>query len=373
MESSMTAKKAESPAGNPILAVGAQDRVFDQPIRVGIVGLGRIGWCHHAQIIRKHSGFELVAVCDTQKVCRDEAKAEIGCAVYSSLGTMLKDERIELVVVATPSKFHQRMVIQALKAGKNVLCEKPSALSARGIDAMIAAAEAAGKLLTMHHNRRLDPDFLYVKEKIESGVLGKVFRIRRSVVGFGRRNDWQTLLKYGGGMIGNWGVHLVDQVLQLMTGPVTDVWSDVNRYLNPGDAEDDLVALLRDDNGLVADVEMTSVNAAPTPNWVVLGTSGSLWINGNTAKPKVFDPAQLAPVTSNDMPYAIGRQYGVIPGPDTIPWQEIEEPVKPTGTYCTYYDNLYDGIRSGAPLLVQPLSARRTYAVLDRVRRGTGF
>ncbi len=369
----MTAKKAESPAGNPILDLGAGDRVFEQPIRVGIVGLGRIGWCHHAQIIRKHGGFELVAVCDTEKERRNEVKAEVGCAAYATFGAMLKDPNVELVVVATPTKFHQAMAIKALKAGKNVLCEKPSALSARGIDAMIAAAEQAGKVLTMHHNRRLDPDFLYVKEKIESGVLGKVFRIRRSVVGFGRRNDWQTLLKYGGGMIGNWGVHLVDQVLQLMTGPVTDVWSDVNRYLNPGDAEDDLVALLRDDNGLVADVEMTSVNAAPTPNWVVLGTSGSLWINGNTAKLKVFDPAQLAPVTANDLPYAIGRQYGVIPGPDQIPWQEIEEPVKPTGTYPTYYDNLYDGIRSGAPLLVQPQSARRTYAVLDRVRRGTGF
>ncbi len=369
----MASKQAASPSGNPILDIGAGDRVFDRPVRVGIVGLGRIGWCHHAQIIRQHGGFELVAVCDTQKAVREEVKAEVGCAAYASFGAMLKDANVELVVVATPTKFHQRMAIQALRAGKHVLCEKPSALSARGIDAMAAAAEAAGKVLTMHHNRRLDPDFLYVKEKIESGVLGKVFRIRRSVVGFARRNDWQTLLKYGGGMIGNWGVHLVDQVLQLMAGPVTDVWSDVNHFVNPGDAEDDLIALLRDDNGLVADIEMTSVNAAPTPNWVVLGTCGSLWIQGSTAKMKVYDPAELAAVTANDIPYAIGRQYGVIPGPDKIPWREIEEAAKPVGQYASYYDNLYEGIRHGAPLLVQPASARRTYAVLDRIRRGTGF
>jgi scyllo-inositol 2-dehydrogenase (NADP+) len=369
----MTAKKAEAPAGNPILDLGAGDRTFEQPIRVGIVGLGRIGWCHHAQIIQKHGGFELVAVCDTQKKVREQVSAEVGCKAYANLGSLLKDENVEMVVVATPTKFHQRMAIQALKAGKNVLCEKPSALSARGIDAMIRASATAGKVLTMHHNRRLDPDFLYVREKIESGVLGKVFRIRRSVVGFSRRNDWQTLLKYGGGMIGNWGVHLVDQVLQLMEGPVTDVWSDVNHYLNPGDAEDDLIALLRDDNGLVADVEMTSVNAAPTPNWVVLGTAGTLWIQGKTAKLKVYDPAGLGEVTANDFPYAMDRKYGVTPDPDKIAWQEIEEDAAPSGDYGTYYDNLYDGIRSGAPLLVEPVSARRTYAVLDRVRRGTGF
>ena len=115
------------------------------------------------------------------------------------------------------------------------------------------------------------------------------------------------------------------------------------------------------------------VNAAPTPSWVVLGTAGTLWIQGKTAKMKVYDPAGLGEVSANDFPYAMDRKYGVTPDPDTIAWQEIEEDATPSGNYGTYYDNLYDGIRSGAPLLVEPVSVRRTYAVLDRVRRGTGF
>ncbi|MCK5805540.1 MAG: Gfo/Idh/MocA family oxidoreductase [Lentisphaeria bacterium] len=369
----MAAKNANTSKGNPILDLGASDRVYDNPVRCGIVGLGRIGWSHHAQIIGKHGGFELVAICDREADRRKEGAEATGCKTYARLGSMLKDENVELVIVATPTKFHQKMVIQALKAGKNVLCEKPSALSARGIDAMMRAAESAGKLLTMHHNRRLDPDFLYVKETIDSGRLGKVFRIRRAVTGFSRRNDWQVLLKYGGGMIGNWGVHLVDQCLQLLDTPVKDIWSEVNHFLNPGDAEDDLLAIIRGESGMTMEVEMTSVNTAPIANWVVLGTAGSLWIQGTKAHVKYFDPAKLRVLEPNDIHYAPGRQYGVTPDPDTIPWEEVEEDAKPANTYPSYYDNLYAALREGGTLLVEPSSARKTYAVLDKVRRGTGF
>ena len=369
----MSSKKSNTSQGNPILDMGNERAAYDAPIRCGIVGLGRIGWCHHAPIIRRHGGFILEAVADREPERRREVEAETGCRTYANMGSLLRDDRVELVIVATPTTFHQKMAIQALRAGKHVLVEKPAARTARGIDAMIRAAEAGGVTLTMHHNRRLDPDFLYVKEVIESGKLGRVFRIRRAVSGFSRRNDWQVLLKYGGGMIGNWGVHLVDQCLQLLDAPVADIWADVNHIINPGDAEDDLLALIRSESGLVMEIEMTSANAAPTPNWVVLGSAGSLWITGSKAHMKVFDPDALAPLSPNDVPYAIDRQYGVVPGPDVIPWEECEEDAKPAGTYPSYYDNLYAAIREGGTLLVTPQSARRTYAVLERIRRGTGF
>ena len=370
----MTAKKrVATSAGNPILDLGDAQRTYDDPIKVGICGLGRIGWCHHAQILSNHNGFEIVAAADLEPDRRREAEQTYGCAVHPNLTSLLTNDAVELAIIATPTKYHTPMAIQALNAGKHVLVEKPAARTAKGIDRMIAAARQAGKVLTMHHNRRLDPDFLYVKETIDSGRLGKVFRINRAVTGFSRRNDWQVLLKYGGGMIGNWGVHLVDQVLQLLDGRVADVWSDVNHLLNPGDAEDDLIALIRGENGLVINVEMTSVNAAPTPNWVVLGDSGSLWIQGRTAKMKLFDRAKLRDVKPNDVRYALGRAYGCQPDPDTIPWEEIEEEPKPKGRYVSYYDNLYAGIRDGAALVVEPESARLTYQVLERIRRGTGF
>lgn len=367
-----TGKKSAQPAGNPLFDVGSAKAVKN-PIRCGVVGLGRIGWSHHAQVIMQHSAFELVAVCDGEAERRVEAQQAADCAAYERLEDLLQDDAVELVIVATQSIDHEPMTIQALKAGKHVLCEKPAAQSAGGIRRMIAAANKADRRLTMHHNYRLNPEFLYVREVIQSGILGQVFRIKRRNQGFGRRNDWQVLRKYGGGMTGNWGIHLVDQCLCLLDSEVADVWGDVKQVFNPGDAEDDIKALIRGASGMTLDIDMTSANAAPEPSWVVLGTQGTLWIQGGKAHLKYFAPKQLPRLKVNDLPYAIGRQYGVIPGPDAVPWQEIEAETVPQKKYPSFYDNLFDAIRKGKKLVVEPDSALRTYAVLDRIRKGSRF
>ncbi|MBW3622532.1 MAG: Gfo/Idh/MocA family oxidoreductase [Armatimonadetes bacterium] len=370
--SEQAASPAVSPAGNPLFEVGSTEQA-EQPIRCGVAGLGRIGWGHHAQIIQKHGGFVLAVVCDPEEDRRAEAVQATGCAAASRFEEMLENDAVELVIVATPSIEHEPMTIAALNAGKHVLCEKPAAQSAAGIRRMRAAAQEAGKTLTMHHNYRLNPEFLYVREVIESGVLGRVFRIKRRVQSFARRNDWQVLRKYGGGMTGNWGIHLVDACLCLLDSDVADVWGDVRQVFNPGDAEDDIKALIRGESGMTLDIDMTSANAAPEPSWVVMGDCGTLWIEGKTAHLKYFDPKELPPVQVNDHPYALDRKYGVMPGPDAIPWQQRDEEPKPQKAYPSFYDNLYRAIRQGEPLLVEPDSALKTYEALDRIREGSRF
>ena len=364
--------KATQPAGNPIFEVGKTQKVKN-PIRCGIVGLGRIGWAHHAQTIKQHGGFELVAVCDIMEERRAEAKADFDCATYETLDELLRDENVELVIVATQSVDHEAMSIAALKAGKHVLCEKPAAGSAKGIKRMMAAAKKSGTLLTMHHNYRLNPEFLYVREVIKSGIIGKPIRMKRSHQAFNRRNDWQVLRKYGGGMTGNWGIHLVDACLQLLDSPVQDVWGDVKHVFNPGDAEDDIKAIIRGESGMTLDIDMNSTNAAPEPSWVVAGDCGTLWLQGKTAHLKFFERKKLPQLKVNDLPYAIDRKYGVMPDPDNIPWQEREEEIAPKKKYPTFYDNLFDAIRKDKELLVTPESALRTYEVLDAIRKGGPF
>ncbi|MFH1571504.1 MAG: Gfo/Idh/MocA family oxidoreductase, partial [Gemmatimonadota bacterium] len=167
-----TTRKVASPAGNPAFDVGGlKGKRIGEPVRCGIVGLGRIGWSHHAQIQQQHPGFELVAVCDREPDRIAEAVAASGCAGYRSLAPFLRDPRVELVVVATPSKFHEPMALKALQAGKHVLVEKPAALKTAGIDRMIRAARRAGAVLTMHHNYRLNPEYLAVHEIIAAGTL----------------------------------------------------------------------------------------------------------------------------------------------------------------------------------------------------------
>jgi len=369
-----TKKPGETPAGNPAMDIGglASKRIRN-PVRCGVVGLGRIGWCHHSKIIREHNGFELAAVCDLEDARIKEAQDACGCKGYKRFEDMLKDDDVELIVVATQSVDHEPMAIKASKAGKHVLVEKPSAATPQGITRMIKAAQAADRLLTMHHNYRLNPEFLLAREIIESGKIGEIFRIRRSVGGFGRRNDWQVLRKYGGGMTGNWGVHLVDQSLQLMGSKPKFVWGKVSHLLNPGDAEDDIQAIIEGENGIVADIDMTCVDASKRPSWIINGRWGTFWIADGKAHVKYISPKRMKNIHPVDLHLALNRKYGVQPGPDTMPWKEETMDVKPTGTYESFYDNLYKAIRKGKPLLVTPESARETYDVLSRIKRGSGF
>jgi predicted dehydrogenase len=375
-EKGKKAKKGAAPAkaGNPALDAGllANKRIKD-PVRVGIVGLGRIGWDHHAQAVAQHNGFELAAACDLMPTRVREVVDATGCSGYADLAEMLADDAVELVIVCTQTVDHERMAIQALKAGKHVLCEKPAVRTPQGVDRMISAAKANDKLVTIHHNYRRNPEFLVAREIIASGVIGKVFRIKRRVANFARRNDWQVLLKYGGGMLGNWGVHLVDQGLQLAGSEPGRVWGAVGHHFNPGDAEDDIKAVFECKNGVVVDIDMTCVDASPGPSWVIQGTHGTFWIMGSTATVKYFEPKALPKIRTVDKTHALNRAYGVRPGPEKIDWIVDEFPVRPKGSYDSFYDNLYEAIRKGAELQVTPESARTTYDVLARIRRGSGF
>jgi predicted dehydrogenase len=317
---------------------------------------------------------EVVAVASpTKRNAADFARRHGIPRSYSDYREMLNDPAVELISITAPNRLHAQVTIDAARAGKHVVCEKPAAQSAGGIRRMIAAAKKADRLLTMHHNYRLNPEFLYVREVMQSGVLGKVFRIKRRAQSFARRNDWQVLRKYGGGMTGNWGIHLVDACLQLLDAPVRDVWGDVKQVFNPGDAEDDIKALIRAESGMTVDIDMTAVNAAPEPSWVIMGDHGTLWITGHTAHLKYFNPKQLPRLKVNDLHYVIDRRYGVVPGPDEIPWQQREEEVKPRKQYASYYDNLFEAVRKGKKLLVEPDSALETYRVLDLIRKGSRF
>ena len=127
------------------------------------------------------------------------------------------------------------------------------------------------------------------------------------------------------------------------------------------------------ESGMTADIDMTSVSAVQEPSWVVMGDHGTLWIEGKTAYLKYFNPKKLTRLKVNDLHYVIDRRYGVVPGPDEIPWQEREEEVQPRKEYASYYDNLFDAVRKGKKLLVEPESALETYKVLDQIRKGSRF
>lgn len=344
------------------------------PIRTAIVGLGRAGYSIHAATIRQRQDYVITAVVDPVAERRAEVAAEFNCQAFATLEECLGADDAELVVVATVSSDHAKHSIQALEAGRHVLTEKPMATSVADADCMLAAARESGKVLTVHQQRRLDPQLAYVRGLLHDGRLGEVFHIRRFSGGFARRNDWQTLRKYGGGSLNNNGVHMLDALYLLLESPVRDVWGDLQNINSAGDADDHVKVVMRGYNGRVIDLELTSACALPQPEWVIQGTRGTAVIAREGRGPaecriKWYAEGALPPLEVIDSTAVAERKYGV---GEKIPWQETVEPAS-AEVGPDFYDRLYATIREGAPVFVDPASCRAVLDIMCRARVGTKF
>ena len=155
-----------------------------------------------------------------------------------------------------------------------MLVEKPMALNLAGADRLIAVAKEVGRRLFVRQNRRFDVPFLQALEIIRSGKIGKLFAVQLRQGGYHRRSDWQTMKKYGGGQLLNWGPHLVDWAHQFIGGRTADVWSDLKRIAAVGDAEDHVKLIMRGENGVVVDIEISGAAAIPQTPWRLMAQPG---------------------------------------------------------------------------------------------------
>lgn len=341
------------------------------PIAVGIIGLGRSGWDIHAASLEQLTQFQVAAVADPLPERQAEAKERFGCATYATPEELVADDAVELVVVATPSHTHVSLAIAALEAGKHVVVEKPMAQTAAEVDAMVAVAEKADRVLTCFHSRRLDPEFLAIQEIISSGRLGEVVLIRRNVHRFARRADWQTLRRLGGGELPNTASHFIDQLLQLVDDGPVELFADLRKTVSAGDAEDHVKLCLKTDGGPVVDLESSNVVATPQPDWFISGTAGGLVSQDNRITVRWHDAARLPEIETDDRA-AQGREYGT---GEQIEWFEEYIDVDPPTADRTsrFYERLAATLREGADLFVTPASVRRQIDLMERARKQADF
>ena len=337
----------------------------EQPIKVGIMGLGRSGWDIHAQAFAEHEGFVVAAVADPLAERREEARQRCGCATYARPDEVAADGDVEVVIVATPSHTHMALAIAALNAGKHVVVEKPMAQSVAEMDALLDAAERTGRVLTCYQPRRLDADFMALQDLVASGRLGRLVLVRRGLYRFARRADWQMLRKFGGGELANNGAHLLDQVLVLLDAGPGDLFADLQHTVGAGDAEDHVKVCFTTAGGATADIEVSLCAALPQPEWVVLGTAGAVRSMGGELSVRWCEPATLPPLVV-DEGAAAGRRYGT---GEQITWRdESLMPHQKRAQVLLFYDHLWATMRENAPLLVTPRSIRPQIEIIERAR-----
>ncbi|CAH1191034.1 Inositol 2-dehydrogenase/D-chiro-inositol 3-dehydrogenase [Paenibacillus auburnensis] len=238
-----------------------------------IVGYGGMG-SYHAQLIGENEHLEVAGSFDPLRA-RQEASEAAGYKAYASYEEVLSDPAVEVVLIATPNDVHKEIAVRALQAGKHVVCEKPVAMSSDEFKEMIAAADESGRVLMVHQNRRWDEDFRVIKQMYETETIGALFQIESRVHGAnGIPGDWRHVKEQGGGMLLDWGVHLLDQLLFMIDSKVISVSSTLS-YILGNDVDDGFEAVLQFENGIKAIVEVGTTNFITLPRWYVKGIEGS--------------------------------------------------------------------------------------------------
>ena len=329
---------------------------------IGLIGYGGMGsW--HAQSIASLPGFELAAVYDINPEKVKMAR-EKGFKGYDTLEEILNDKSLPTLIIATPNNFHKDLSIAALKAGKNVICEKPVMMNSSELEEVIEVSQKTGKLFSVHQNRRWDKDYLIVKKVIEDGTIGTPFYIESRVQGSkGIPGDWRCVKEAGGGMLLDWGVHLIDQIMHMVHSPVREVYTHMLSLKFEG-VDDNFKLLLRFENGVSALVEVDTYTFINLPRWHVSGDSGTLQIDDFACTGKVVRANTVEIKWDEGIVYTVaGPTRTMAPRPK----ETIEELALPPmeSDARDYYRNFRDADLNGAPLAVQPAEALRVMRVID--------
>ncbi len=340
------------------------------PIGIGIIGLGRAGYAMHVRELRGLEGFRIVAGCDVLPERTQQLAQEFGARPYARHEDLLADKDVELVAVATRSDTHAEIGVACLRAGKHTVVEKPMALNLAEADRLVRAARTSRGKLLVRHNMRCEPAFVHVKEVIESGLLGKVFEIRLCRHSYNRRDDWQTLRKYGGGLLNNWGPHLIDTALQYLGGKVASVHGELKRLVCAGDADDYVKIVLKGKSGCIVDIEVSGAVALGEPHYRVMGTLGALTCDSRESRIRWYDPAAAPALALHPETPPQNHSYG---NRESLPWQEKTVPAAPAEPVADFYEVVRRTLREGRPFPVTVAQARQVVWVADQVRKGTRF
>ena len=199
------------------MAIAISDKV-----RVGIIGCGGIANQKHMPSLKKLPNVEMVAFCDIVRARAERAKDTFGtsdAAVYEDYRKLLEDKTIDVVHVCTPNRSHSFITVDALNAGKHVMCEKPMAINSVEAKKMLDAADLSGKMLTIGYQTRQRNDSIFMKQEAEAGTFGDIYYAKATAIRRRAVPTWGVFLneyEQGGGPLIDIGTHALDLTLWIM-------------------------------------------------------------------------------------------------------------------------------------------------------------
>jgi predicted dehydrogenase len=312
----------------------------------GIIGYGgQFSMGHeHAMYMSATGKMKAVAFCEIDPKRLDQARKDFPeAAHYDNFPGLLKNPDVKGVTIITPHSSHYELARAALESGRHVIVEKPICITVQQVDDLIALARKNGKIVSAYHNRRWDADILTIKSLIQKGVIGEPFHVNIHLGAYAHPGKtWRSDKAVSGGCFYDWGVHLVDYALQIITTPIDSVMGFFFKKVWDVTNEDHTEAVIRFKDGRFANISVSTIDAASARDkFRILGTKGA--IQGGWDVLRIHLP-QEGFVASGDL--RLGKPE-----------------------YPKYYENIAAHLVEGVPLIVTPESARRNIAVIEAAEK----
>ncbi len=322
-------------------------------IKVGVIGYGgafNMGRAHLNEM--RKAGMTPTAVAEIDRERLAAATQDFpGIETYGSVEEMLRKSEVNLLAIITPHNTHAPLALRCLKAGRHTVCEKPLAITAAECDAMIAAARKSRVVLSTYHNRHWDGCILEALRRIRSGAIGEVYRIEAHMGSWGQPSDWwRTSKTISGGILYDWGVHLLEYSLQIVDSPVCEVsgfakagfWAAKTAWKRDTN-EDEGFAVVRFRSGAWVTLCISQLDSNPKKGRLeITGTKGSYVMEGDAFEMTTHDAQGHTVVTRGKNPPSEG-------------WR--------------FYQNVADHLVKGAKLVITPEWSRRPIQILDLAGR----
>jgi scyllo-inositol 2-dehydrogenase (NADP+) len=333
-------------------------------IKLGIVGFGFMGHCD-ADMMQTFDDIDLVAVADTNPDQLQDAPE--GVETYKSIEAMLAKADINVVMISTPNPSHLAMVEKCAAAKKQIICEKPAAMTVAQFDRMVEVTKENGVIFTIHQQRRWDKDYRIMKAVYDRKMVGEMYLIKSQLYGVnGNMHDWHIYPEMGGGMLYDWGVHLIDQILDMVNSDIDSLYADVQNVINEN-VDDYFKIILKFKNGVTAEIELGTYYLTPKRAWFIGGTKGSAIIDGFNGQGKIIRTKHLLEnIPGKITMTAAGptRSFG-----PSEPGLLYEEPLPEVNVdHRNYFEHFLKAFRGAEEIVVKPEQVRRVLCVMDAVR-----
>ena len=329
-------------------------------LKMGIIGMGKMAR-EHVNWIIQNKDMALAAICEKNVARLKEIEQQYNVPVFSNVDEFLKLKDMDMVVIVATNEVHEELTIKSLNSGRDVIVEKPMSVNYESTQRMIKVAEKNKKQIFVHQSSRWDRDYLLIKDAINSGLIGDILVLKTFVMycdkdwpswGIdGMANPWRIKKEFYGGMLLDWGPHLVDQTIQIMGRDPVGVYGLLQCAIWSKEVDDHFLAILKYEENIYCQLECSNNSRITLPRWHIIGTRGTIKVKG---KPEPFwDEVEINYIKKD--------------GKNDIQTTKLVG-IKESGLEGGFYDDLIPYMKGKKKNFVTMYEASKAIRVLDLIK-----